>query len=57
MELSCVISTSYGTGRVKSIKLVAGKQQIEAENMVPNWRAQIIKQQFTLSELDIVDGK
>ena len=56
VELSCVISTSYGT-RVKSIKLVAGKQQIEAENMVPNWRAQIIKQQFTLSELDIVDGK
>lgn len=56
LELSCVISTSYGT-RIKSIKLIAGMQHIECEDMVPNWRAQIIKQQFTLSEADIVDGK
>lgn len=56
MDLSCVISTSYGT-RIKSIKLVCGEQQIEQKDMATNWRAQIITQEFVLTEDDFVDGK
>lgn len=56
IEVSCLISTSYGT-RIKSIKLIGGNQKIEMKDMSTNWRAQIISQKFILTEEDIANGQ
>jgi len=55
VRVSCLVSTSYPT-RIKSIKLVCGEQKIEQSEMASNWRAQIITQEFVLTEQDIQTG-